>query len=107
MSRNVSRQNAGRARTRRTIPLALVVGAVLGACEHPLPPRNPSPLEIAAEHFDVPVAVLRDLQQTADRLERSLPAGTSVPDASATEVQRLREALRRLEEEHRAEGNTP
>lgn len=107
MSRNVPHQNAGRAGMRRTIPLALVLGAGLGACEHPLPPRNPSPLEIAAKHFDVPVAVLRDLQQTADRMERSLPTGTSASDASAVETERLREVLRRLEKEHRAEGNSP
>jgi hypothetical protein len=103
----VPRPNAGRAPTRRTIPLALVLGAALGACEHPLPPRNPSPLEIAAEHLDVPVAVLRDLQQTADRLERSGPPGTSAPDPSTAEVQRLREALLGLEEKHRAQASTP
>jgi hypothetical protein len=107
MSRNVPRQNAGRAPTRHAIPLALVLASGLGACEHPLPPANPSPLEIAAERLDVPVAVLRDLQQTADRLERSLPTGTSAPNASTAEVERLREVLRRLEQEHRAEGNTP
>lgn len=101
------RQNARRVHTRRTVPLALVVGAGLGACEHPLPPPNPSPLEIAAEHFDVPLPVLRDLQQTADRLEHAVPTGTSAPDASTAGVQRLREALRRLEEERRREGNTP
>lgn len=103
----MSRQNAGRARTRHMIPLALVLGAGLGACEHPLPPANPGPLELAAEHFDVPVAALRDLQQTADRLEHAAPAGTFAPDASTAEVQRLRGALQRLEAEIRAEGHTP
>lgn len=103
----MSGQNAGRTRTWRMIPVALVLGAGLGACEHPLPPANPTPLEIAAEHFDVPVSALRDLQQTADRMQHSVPPGTLAPDASTAEVQRLRKTLQRLEEEHRAEGNTP
>lgn len=103
----MSPNNAGRARTRRMIPVALVLGGGLGACEHPLPPPNPGPLEIAAEHFDVPVPLLRDLQQTADHMQHSVPPGTSAPDASTSEVRRLREALQRLEEEPRAGGNTP
>lgn len=78
----------------------LMLAAMLGACEHPLPPANPAPLPAAAERLGVPVSVLRDLQETANRLQHATPSGTSSPALSAREVERLRRTLRLLEQSY-------
>ena len=82
------------------IALALVLVSALSGCEQPLPPANPAPLQAAAEHFDVPVAVLANLQQTADRLAHSAHPGTDPPDVSAPGVERLRQPARLLEQRY-------
>lgn len=90
----------------RVILLGLGLGAGFGACEHPLPPANPTPLVTAAQQLDVPVSVLAELRQTADRLARSAPPNsTTPPDPASAEAQLLRETLRRLEENYR--GSQP
>lgn len=78
---------------------ALACGALmLAACEQPLRPANPAPLQAVADHFGVPVAVLYDLQRTTDQLARTAPPEMSGPPVSGPEVERLQRTLRLLEQ---------
>lgn len=82
---------------------ALMLGCVLAGCEQPVRPGSPSPLQAAAEHFDVPVGVLSELQRTTERIEA--PQGTRAPHSAlaATEAERLRRVLDSLQKVQPAE----
>jgi hypothetical protein len=82
---------------------ALTLGCVLAGCEQPVRPAAPSPLQAAADHFDVPVGVLGELQRTAERIEA--PQGTRGPRSALApaEAQRLRRVMDSLQKVQPAE----
>jgi hypothetical protein len=89
-----------RRRSRDSTALTFLFGVTLAACEHPLPPPNPTPLEAAAQQLDVPMSVLVELRQTADRLEKSLPPSSTPPAPSAAQVKRLQRVTAQLQQRY-------
>lgn len=76
---------------------ALAAAGLIAGCEQPLPPANPTPLELAAEQLNVPASTLRQLQDAASRLQA--PGGSGAPvDPSGPEAERLRRAMVSLQE---------
>jgi hypothetical protein len=75
---------------------AAAAALLLAGCDgQPLRPApGPTPMEVAAEHFDVPLSTLLELQRIADRIQP--PAGVPRPDPAGAEAQRLRSALEKL-----------
>lgn len=78
---------------------SMLLLAVFGtACEQPVRPAGPTPLELASDHFDVPVSVLVELQATAARVQPpAQPAGAG-PTVSGSALEDLRRTLARLGE---------
>lgn len=90
--------------------MAAVLSAVLAAlilpgCDHqPLRPApGPTPMEVAAQHFDVPLSTLLELQRIADGIQP--PAGLPRPDPTSAEAQRLRQIMSSLESARKAGGS--
>jgi hypothetical protein len=76
---------------------ALAASGLIAGCEQPLPPANPTPIEIAAEQLNVPASTLHQLQTTASQLQA--PGGSGAPvGPSSPEAERLRRAMASLQE---------
>lgn len=82
---------------------ALALGCVLAGCEQPVRPANPSPLQAAADHFDVPVGVLSELQRTAERIEALHGMRGPRSALGAAEAERLRRVMDSLQKVQPAE----
>jgi hypothetical protein len=82
---------------RAAILSAALAALLLAGCDRqPLQPaRGPTPMEVAAEHFDVPLATLLELQRIAHGIKP--PAGMPRPDPAGIEAQRLRQTIPSLE----------
>ena len=70
---------------------------LLAGCDRqPLRPApGPTPMEIAAAHFDLPLSTLLELQRIADGIQP--PAGMPRPDPASAEAQRLMSSLRKAQ----------
>lgn len=93
--------------SRRTGILSAASAAVLltGCDRQPLRPApGPTPMEVAAEHFDVPLSTLLELQRIADGIQP--PAGMPRPDPTSAEAQRLRQTTSSLEKARDAGDGT-
>lgn len=103
LSRVAAGRRSRRRATARTPLLLSGLGAalVLAACEQPVRPApGPTPLEVAAAHLNMPAATVQELEATAARLAAP-PTTGAAPDPSSEEAERLRQIMRRLEEEQR------
>ena len=82
---------------RAAIVSAAAAAVLLAGCDgQPLrPAQGPTPMEVAAAHFDVPLSTLLELQRVADRVQP--PAGMPRPDPASLEAQRLRHTMSLLE----------
>lgn len=90
---------------RRSLSVLAGAGLIAG-CEQPLPPANPTPLELAAEQLNVPASTLRQLQDAASRLQA--PGGSGAPvDPFSPEAERLRRTMATLQEAYRQTPRTP
>lgn len=76
----------------------LALGVLLAGCEQPVRPGNPSPLQAAADHLNVPVAVLSELQRTSAHIQP--PQGTGGPRTATTgaQAEQLRRTMQSLEQ---------
>lgn len=79
---------------RVSIAVTLLLAACLSGCDQPLRPGRLSPLEAAAQRFDVPVSTLVRLQRTASRIQPTA-SGAARLDLDHPDVQRLRGVLER------------
>ena len=71
-------------------------GLILAACEQPLRPANPTPMEVAAEHFGVPVSTLLELERITNQV-RPPADGLSRPDPLSPQALRLMEIAAKRE----------
>jgi hypothetical protein len=76
---------------------AATAALLLAGCDgQPLrPAQGPTPMEVAAAHFDVPLSTLLELQRIADGIQP--PTGMPRPDPTSLEAQRLRHTMSLLE----------
>lgn len=86
---------------------ATAVLLLAGCDRQPLrPAQGPTPMEMVAAHFDVPLSRLLELQRIADGIQP--PAGMPRPDPASLEAQRLRHTMPLLEKARDAgEGVDP
>lgn len=102
--RDVIRANRSAAGPARGTPRAaamgaLVLGALAGACEHPLPPAGPTPRELAvAEALSVPVPTI----QAFERNGVHVPASSRPPDPADPTLEQLRRMMASLEKRYSA-----
>jgi hypothetical protein len=76
------------------ISAALAALLLAGCDRQPLrPAAGPTPMEVAAAHFDVPLSTLLELQRIADGIQP--PAGMPRPDPASPEAQRLMSSLKK------------
>jgi hypothetical protein len=78
---------------------ALILGAVAGACEHPLPPTGPTPRELTvAEALSVPLSTV----QAFERNGVQAPASSRPPDPADPVLEQLRRMMTSLEQRYSA-----
>jgi hypothetical protein len=76
---------------------ALVLGALAGACEHPLPPAGPTPREaMVAEALNVPVSTIQALERTGAQV----PASSRPPDPADPVLDQLRRMMAAQEKQY-------
>jgi hypothetical protein len=91
-----ARRGSGPARGKRRAAAlgALVLGALAGACEHPLPSAGPTPRELTvAEALNVPVSTI----QTLERTRVQVPDSSRPPDPADPVLEQLRRMMASLE----------